>query len=604
MQAPFEGPGEVFFALCKSVDTPCSLGLWLRWKYGVFMTEKPAMPRPELYDSAYSYSVDYLCYSYLSKVELENTEVDVEAVALAGFKADEAFNAETARRFRGYTAGGASPSANTLIHAVSRKIAAILGPFPGAAKVLEHCRLGNGASNTLSRARARFDKKMLTLPFSVSAPALSYAEALIRSDPHWLDAIRRGSKRVPGFPLEMLGVGPVHPSREFRNICEVTDYASYDTVPKTLWVKRTIAKEPVLNGILQQGAHLYLRKRLKRFGIDLTKQEVNQTWAELAGSLGLATLDLKSASNSVVREVLKAVFPIDWFNFLDSIRSRKVRFPDGTTCETYMFSSMGNAFTFELETLVFYAILAACCPSSSIISAYGDDLICPQSHAEQVVEALTFFGFRVNTDKSFLRGRFFESCGKHYFDGVDVTPVYQKKNPVENEAELIRAHNRLFRWDLRLGIPPSCSPTLGSRLCLRRQTEHRLYGPIVEGDFWFLDPHVSCFDLNGHARVRAWVPQSIPRRTWQGAAYSYSLRLQAERGAVPERREAWPDWREGVNPSLVVEPGVLDDASLGIPSSLASVVELGEYGISKKKLWLADVLREERRLDRAGVARL
>jgi hypothetical protein len=105
---------------------------------------------------------------------------------------------------------------------------------------------------------------------------------------------------------------------------------------------------------------------------------------------------------------------------------------------------MGNGFTFELETAVFLAVILAVRNLRAIgdpswgssrpgedIFVYGDDIIIPTELASDVVSALSYCGFSINKDKSFVDGRFRESCGGDYFEGVDVRPFFLKEYPDE-----------------------------------------------------------------------------------------------------------------------------------------------------------------------------
>lgn len=147
---------------------------------------------------------------------------------------------------------------------------------------------------------------------------------------------------------------------------------------------------------------------------------------------------------------------------------------------------------------------------------------------------LELFGFRINRTKSFTSGRFFESCGKHYWGSSDVTPAYQKKPPRSNRAERISAHNRLIRWALRQGAGVSLDPTVQGTCALLRRGHEEFSGPIgPESDTYFQVPYghfrISC----GRAVVKCWraVPKYI--RVRQAAAYAYWLRL-AEAGPLSQ----------------------------------------------------------------------
>jgi len=121
---------------------------------------------------------------------------------------------------------------------------------------------------------------------------------------------------------------------------------------------------------------------------------------------------------------------------------------DGEEHVNEMFSSMGNGFTFELESLLFWAIVKTTCyltGTRGIVSVYGDDIICPTEASNDVQWALEFFGFQVNTEKSFSTGPFRESCGGHYYDGFDITPFYVKA-PLAKLTDVIDVANKLREW--------------------------------------------------------------------------------------------------------------------------------------------------------------
>jgi len=228
----------------------------------------------------------------------------------------------------------------------------------------------------------------------------------------------------------------------------VVQHNNIDFVPKTAKTHRTIAIEPLLNGFLQKGTDVVLRRCLLRRGIDLSDQGVNQEMARL-GSLDLrdpyVTLDLSAASDSISLEVVRELLPPDWFSFLDQIRSPSYSL-DGEVHRFEKFCTMGNGFCFPLETLIFAAIAhAAYCVNRQApdLSVYGDDIIVRQNIALYVVELLKHCGFRLNLDKSFLFGDFRESCGADWVRGRDITPVYMRKR-VESLSGLINLHNSLY----------------------------------------------------------------------------------------------------------------------------------------------------------------
>lgn len=251
------------------------------------------------------------------------------------------------------------------------------------------------------------------------------------------------------------------------------------TVPKKTDIDRCACKEPDINMFLQKGVGQHIRSRLRRFGVNLNDQSVNRRLARL-GSLdgSLATLDLSSASDSITIECVRALLPSDWFLYLNDIRSQKVVVREETTV-TEMFSSMGNGFTFELESLLFYSLVRATSyfqGISGIISVYGDDVICPSGLFHDVSWVFTKFGFCVNQEKSFHSGPFRESCGGHFYNGSDVTPFYLKRE-ASHLTDVIRVANQLRQWAMSDPARRFSSPTIYKVwLCLAELVPENLWG--------------------------------------------------------------------------------------------------------------------------------
>lgn len=235
----------------------------------------------------------------------------------------------------------------------------------------------------------------------------------------------------------------------FYNLREVGG-AKLFTVPKKSDIDRCACKEPDVNMFLQKGVGNHIRRRLKKFGINLNDQSINRRLARVGSIDGsLATLDLSSASDTVTVSCVQALLPTEWFLYLNDIRSRTVDV-DGTVVTTEMFSSMGNGFTFELESLIFFALMKSTAylrGHPGVISVYGDDIIVPSGMYDDACWILGVFGFTPNESKSFASGPFRESCGGHYWYGEDITPFYLKRPPT-HLTDLIRVCNRLRHWAL------------------------------------------------------------------------------------------------------------------------------------------------------------
>ncbi|DAD51440.1 RNA-directed RNA polymerase [ssRNA phage Esthiorhiza.2_40] len=439
---------EIFFALCKSVDSPVSLGAWLR-----FLHNQKALAEFEIraadYQEQSAFELDYCVVSFLSKYKELDTGLDLEQEALRRFTTSEDLCRESNSRIREArknSSYGEIPDMSiisSVLWLAKRKIARLLGTWDSQ-KIENLYGWGPGATSDLKRRRAFVDRKLCELPISVTPKALPYIRRAIGGDLHWSSVI-----------LEVAVEDLMGPFCFLPSVFQLTTECVIDTVPKNAKTHRVIAKEPRANGFLQKGVGSYIRKRLKRVGIDLDDQTANQEGAKRAFEEQLATLDLKAASDSMPIELIYELLPVEWAEALNDLRSPQARLPDGSTITLQKFSSMGNGFTFELETLIFWAVassVSSLFSSGAAVLVYGDDIICKQEIADKVIVLLAFCGFQVNKEKSFTSGVFYESCGKHFFKGSEVTPVYQKE-PVTTEVSLLRCGNRIIRLAKRLGGP-------------------------------------------------------------------------------------------------------------------------------------------------------
>jgi hypothetical protein len=262
----------------------------------------------------------------------------------------------------------------------------------------------------------------------------------------------------------------------------------FTTVQKDGKTDRGICIEPLGNIYCQLGVGSYMKGRLSDVGIFVdsnprsenpltellrrsppTGQTIHRDLARRASIGGeWATIDLRNASDTVARRVVELLLPHDWYVLLDALRSKKTLI-NGRWRILEKFSSMGNGFTFELETLLFLGIChgaTGLLPGRDIF-CYGDDIIVPTEHYSNVVSALTLFGFEVNQSKSFHTGHFRESCGGDYFLGYDVRSLFIKEVPSDPLA-WIDLYNRCLRFGLK--------PSLG--LVLSQIPRNlRLFGP-------------------------------------------------------------------------------------------------------------------------------
>jgi hypothetical protein len=283
----------------------------------------------------------------------------------------------------------------------------------------------------------------------VTAEALDIWNELIRVDPR-VDL----KPLISRFP-ELLSVNLDNTAQDFfgphwprgLELIEVPGNVLF-TVPKKTDIDRCACKEPDINMFLQKGIGGYIRKRLLTKGVNLNDQSINQRLAREGSITGkLATLDLSAASDSVTRGLVELLLPPLWFTVMDALRC-SVTVIDGEEHRNEMFSSMGNGFTFELESLIFWALgktVSYFSSISSVVSVYGDDIIVHTDIAHDLVYVLSVFGFTTNPDKSFIDGPFRESCGGHYHNGSDITPFYIRE-PLSFVSDVILVANQLRQW--------------------------------------------------------------------------------------------------------------------------------------------------------------
>lgn len=350
--------------------------------------------------------------------------------AISEFRRCERQNAETNERVRRAAMYGYYPSGvEECISHARRLIASWLGPFHWG-ETFEHARFGPGVTSSAKGARlhaaTKFESKLEVTP--------AFAKTgmwLISHAPSWSN----------------LAVGVDYPAW-VTPLPTIVPGNRVTFVPKDASTDRSIAVEPHVNIFFQLGVAGMLRKRLRRAGLDLEDQLPNQELARL-GSIDdtLATIDLKSASNTLAYRLVMELLPDDWFTAMNRLRSQFGTL-DATTFAYEMFSSMGNGFTFELESMIFYALCLSVAHVESYnpfwVRAYGDDIVVPSGIADRVIELLTFCGFTINLEKSYLRGPFRESCGKDYLRGSQVRPVYLKEIP-DSPIAWIKVANNIKR---------------------------------------------------------------------------------------------------------------------------------------------------------------
>lgn len=350
--------------------------------------------------------------------------IDRRAVARQKFREAEELNRQTNEIFRLREEGlfCFAPPVERVFYAAQRKISRILGDVPEFDDL--KFRFGPGATTQVKRRIASARRK-LSQTFACSEDLIPLVRDVLEAVPSWLpDGDREGRSSVP---------------------VEIHD-GKLVFVRKNYKTDRSVVVEPFLNGFVQLGICDFLSDRLRRSGIDISDQRPNQVLAREGSITGaLATLDLSSASDTIASGLVIELLPFDWYDFLSYFRTGRVRDGD-STIELQMFSSMGNGFTFPLETLIFYALAKAAVEEKGddgTVRAFGDDIIVPSNSFDFVVEVLRCAGFIPNITKSFSSGPFRESCGADYLSGINIRPCYQKQALVG--ADLFKLHNFYVR---------------------------------------------------------------------------------------------------------------------------------------------------------------
>lgn len=461
---------------------------------------------PQLYRSPLQYFAATSVLSLLKKYPFNGvTGLDPKAEAIRTFRKAEQRCARTNKRLqwyrkRGFRLDKKQPGMHGVIHSARLKIASWLGSVD-LNQIYSHSRHGPGGAVQVGGNKTTAYYKFAAGSYTCSSSALALGSTAILADEQWRRHVVNGGTVGDVAPLVADSYEAV--AKRLR----VTDYNKVSFVPKTVKTLRSIAVEPLLNVYLQLGVGAHFRRCLKRVGCDLNDQTRNQTLARL-GSLfsedtyrRLCTIDLSSASDTVSYELVKELLPEDWFDLLNSLRSR-YGLLEGETVLWHKFSSMGNGFTFELESLIFLALAHSVSDElrqeKNDISVYGDDLIVPMSMALRFIEVLRYCGFSLNVEKSYIHGPFRESCGADWFDGEDTRPFFLKReiktrhdylhvlNSVRKQNEFVEFNER---WQaifarlpslIRLNLRGPCNEDLEGHI--HCPLDFGMSSPLVEWD--------------------------------------------------------------------------------------------------------------------------
>lgn len=420
---------KIALALCDGYAS--ELGLKVKSLISQSLWDELASLRvdPSVYASSEAYFADVCAVSFLKKYEALPTTIDRKAVAVENFWSAERECFRTNQRLLPFIHGTYAIGDEAILEFISqvrKEVVELIGERPPSNP---QGRFGPGSTFSDRGSLATIPDKMQSRPCLTNS---SWAYLVPWGGTLWAQAcaVRDDS------------------------ICFVPGNR-FTTVPKDCTKDRGISIEPSINLFYQLAYGKAMRERLKQRSanrLDLaTAANIHRQVARESSISGrYATIDLSQASDTVSYSFVKSVLPHQWFEPLDDLRSPKTLINhqgQEKWVKLEKFSSMGNGYTFELETVLFMAVCAAVMrrkghkplPGMNL-HVFGDDIIVQTEFASEVISALQFFGMKTNKDKTFVSGPFRESCGGDFFNGVDVRPYYQKKEVYEPQHFIAMAN--------------------------------------------------------------------------------------------------------------------------------------------------------------------
>lgn len=342
-------------------------------------------------------------------------------------------------------------SSTTQLDRIHLRARHLISKVLGKYNVEDHfraCKHSGGTSIGVSFSDTTMEAKW-TFPMSITEDLVPWFESYLAWDNSLAVAIKNHNDENP-----------------LVRAVEIIPGSRAATVDKTSTQRRFINIEGTINMFFQQGLMTLMYNKMARWGIDIKTLPEKHKLMAYVSSLTLrdATIDWAQASDCVSKVLVKRQFPVRWFYVIDQLRAKHILI-DGELHEINMISPMGNATTFPVETLVFWAYAQATLhtdtspiSNSSFFpvefdygrcSVFGDDCIVPTAIAEHYIQVVTSIGFNVNKEKSFYdKTPFRESCGGDFLRGIDVR-AFNLKAPLNDrlsslEPWLYIVFNRLM----------------------------------------------------------------------------------------------------------------------------------------------------------------
>jgi hypothetical protein len=503
------------YEVLKGIDSPRSLTVWILYKNKEHSQLVNLSCDPLSYLDPFQFRGDYAATELLSKADFLDLDIDRSKIAIEKFLKAERQCAETNRRLSYRTEVNMDDSllAPCLL-GLAWKISAILGDFDPN-EFVDSCGWGPGATTSLKRSLASSYNKFRTQTGATSSCATFISPWFFKAYPSWARSIG----------ADFFSIGSHLPE-----CFDIQVGNKVTTVPKSAKTDRVICIEPALNLWFQKGVGRMIRNRLRRKGNPIDRQDRNQQMCAEAVRRQLATVDFSSASDTIAYQLIQLILPEDWLIVMNSLRSPSGVL-NGTIIRWEKFSTMGNGFTFELETLIFWALALYVCDvygeDPSKVSVFGDDVILPVKCLDLFTRLAGLLGFTVNEDKTHSSSLFRESCGVHYFANLDVKPLYIKRlvKSADEAFSLINGVRLLsHRWNLGFG----CDSRFRScwiRLLHRIPKDLWFFGPMEFGDSVITSNWDECAPARARNGLEGWIISILNRRSRDRDGYDFAIAL-------------------------------------------------------------------------------
>ena len=230
----------------------------------------------------------------------------------------------------------------------------------------------------------------------------------------------------------------------FRCLVNFNATVRITTVPKDNDKDRVIGCVPFLDMVCQLSFAMDMRKWMRRHGVWLERNgDLHKT---LLHQKDISTLDLSTASDLVQKLLIEALWPDHMWKFLKILRPTVFEYElDGEKGyhTPAMYAPMGTGMTFDVMSFTLLALLR----NDRSATVFGDDIITKKP--EEALKILRDSGLKVNEEKSFISGKFRESCGGYWHDDIGLLTSYDFLYPKDacDEFTIINKMSMIIQAD-------------------------------------------------------------------------------------------------------------------------------------------------------------